>query len=237
MPGPAARLVFSRSCPLCLISLLLRGWRSGKRALSEWRKLRASGGTADALASGASVRKGVGVQIPPRARNAKNPGKSMIPRGSFVCRPARTDSPGEGKQVSGGRGYRVLSAHGPVPHIATCATGTNVADCGFTEARRQCAIRAERSTAVFGGKTAVRPIKCNGNRAREDAWVKPREGTRPEREAAANWPPSAMPEGLWAGMNVMPACVRRTAACVRKPRARSCPGCTRWGRRTCARPG
>lgn len=29
---------------------------------------RASGGTADALASGASVRKGVGVQIPPRAR-------------------------------------------------------------------------------------------------------------------------------------------------------------------------
>jgi hypothetical protein len=36
--------------------------------------LRASGGTADALASGASVRKGVGVQIPPRARNRKNPG-------------------------------------------------------------------------------------------------------------------------------------------------------------------
>lgn len=31
---------------------------------------RASGGTADALASGASVRKGVGVQIPPRARES-----------------------------------------------------------------------------------------------------------------------------------------------------------------------
>ena len=32
------------------------------------KKLRASGGTADALASGASVRKDVGVQIPPRAQ-------------------------------------------------------------------------------------------------------------------------------------------------------------------------
>ena len=72
--GSGARLVFSGNCPLCLISLLLRGWRSGKPALSEWKKLRASGGTADALASGASVRKGVGVQIPPRARNRKNPG-------------------------------------------------------------------------------------------------------------------------------------------------------------------
>ncbi len=48
---------------------------------------RASGGTADALASGASVRKGVGVQIPPRARGVvhelcgyefTNPGSGVI---------------------------------------------------------------------------------------------------------------------------------------------------------------
>ncbi len=40
---------------------------------------RASGGTADALASGASVRKGVGVQIPPRARlvRKKIPGRTI----------------------------------------------------------------------------------------------------------------------------------------------------------------
>ena len=35
---------------------------------------RASGGTADALASGASVRKGVGVQIPPRAPSVLSKG-------------------------------------------------------------------------------------------------------------------------------------------------------------------
>ena len=35
--------------------------------------MRASGGTADALASGASVRKGVGVQIPPCARTDERP--------------------------------------------------------------------------------------------------------------------------------------------------------------------
>ena len=33
-----------------------------------WVMTRASGGMADALASGASARKGVGVQVPPRAR-------------------------------------------------------------------------------------------------------------------------------------------------------------------------
>ena len=50
--------------------------RTGKpgRAERNKGKLRASGGTADALASGASVRKGVGVQIPPRARRKQNPG-------------------------------------------------------------------------------------------------------------------------------------------------------------------
>ena len=45
------------------------GDEAGKPAEVRKKKLRASGGTADALASGASIRKGVGVQIPPRARN------------------------------------------------------------------------------------------------------------------------------------------------------------------------
>src|SRR6476661_1064586 len=44
---------------------------------------RASGGTADALASGASVRKGVGVQIPPRAQIRRTPDGC---RGSFSLR-------------------------------------------------------------------------------------------------------------------------------------------------------
>ena len=69
-----AQLVISVQCPLCLISLLLQGCGSWKRAVTQWKKLRASGGTADALASGASIRKGVGVQIPPRAREKNNPG-------------------------------------------------------------------------------------------------------------------------------------------------------------------
>ena len=43
----------------------------------------ASGGTADALASGASVRKGVGVQIPPRAHTRTGPRQHCC-RGSFV---------------------------------------------------------------------------------------------------------------------------------------------------------
>ena len=43
----------------------------------------ASGGTADALASGASVRKGVGVQIPPRAQYRVTP---VDPTGViFLC--------------------------------------------------------------------------------------------------------------------------------------------------------
>lgn len=70
---PGSQLVICGMCPLCLISLLLRGAERETEPV-EWRKLRASGGTADALASGASVRKGVGVQIPPRARNGKSPG-------------------------------------------------------------------------------------------------------------------------------------------------------------------
>src|SRR5689334_8894612 len=57
---------------------------------------RASGGTADALASGASVRKGVGVQIPPRARVAKGPSSrswgpstsvAPLPVGGRRCEP------------------------------------------------------------------------------------------------------------------------------------------------------
>ena len=55
------------------------------RASSVWDSLSpllcASGGTADALASGASVRKGVGVQIPPRAR-VKAPGFRGFPNPS-----------------------------------------------------------------------------------------------------------------------------------------------------------
>lgn len=46
-------------------------------------EVRASGGTADALASGASVRKGVGVQIPPRAQR-ETPGSRN--REFFVVR-------------------------------------------------------------------------------------------------------------------------------------------------------
>ncbi len=49
------------------------GNEAGRPVEVRKKKLRASGGTADALASGASVRKGVGVQIPPRARKQEEP--------------------------------------------------------------------------------------------------------------------------------------------------------------------
>src|SRR6476469_656257 len=53
-----------------------------------WPFPRASGGTADALRSGRSVRKGVGVQIPPRAHNEEGP--PTLYRGSFfVVRTSR----------------------------------------------------------------------------------------------------------------------------------------------------
>ena len=58
---------------VCLILLFPRNrdaaGRETEGTLSTGNHLGASGGTADALASGASVRKGVGVQIPPRAQN------------------------------------------------------------------------------------------------------------------------------------------------------------------------
>src|SRR5215213_2157164 len=48
---------------------------------------RASGEMADALASGASVRKDVGVQVPPRAHETKAPARWRRRTGAFVVPP------------------------------------------------------------------------------------------------------------------------------------------------------
>ena len=84
--------------PVCLILLFPRNrdvnltlWCEGMRIRSRGRSLCASGGTADALASGASVRKGVGVQIPPRAQIENHPGH--LAGVIFLCAAARRPGP------------------------------------------------------------------------------------------------------------------------------------------------
>src|SRR6186997_1435831 len=71
----------------------------GNGALAFRSPLCASGGMADASASGAGVRKGVGVQVPPRAREipccaggpAGSPASTLDGAAKFVARPVVDD--------------------------------------------------------------------------------------------------------------------------------------------------
>ena len=100
----------------------------------------ASGGTADALASGASVRKDVGVQIPPRARQrlAPGPGPGAFVRGRHATTPI-------------GPAVAVTTAvSSPSPVLLVPLRGPNPAKLAFTNKP----IRSSASS--WGGATCPR---------------------------------------------------------------------------------